>query len=96
MSFISSYRLTTPDSVTSFTVPNLKRPGIEKNFIIKNTSAILGRNVRINFEGDGSTNYITLGPGESTPTLRGLGGGDIVYLDGVSGSVTVEIIMWEG
>lgn len=92
MASIQVYRVSVPDAVNTIVVPNLKNGGFYKNFVIKNIGALVS--CRVNFDGD-PNNYITLSPGASTPVMKGLRGGDLVYTDGIAGSTTLEVIVWE-
>lgn len=93
MARIRSFRINVTDAPSSFTVPNLNRPGFGKKLWIRNTSALIS--VRFAFPGDNANDYITVGPGESTPVFSGLIGGESVTTDGVGGAATVEVLIWE-
>lgn len=96
MAAIRAYRITVPDNANSFSLPGLKHSSRDKNFIIKNVDGGLTPGaVRFNFAGDAASDYWTLEPGESSPVLTGLRGGDLIYTDGVGQSVTVEILVWD-
>lgn len=95
-SYAKAVRVNIPDAITSFVIPNLKRAGAEKKIIIKNVgTGLFANTLRFNFEGDGVSNYITLAPGERSEIFGGLRGGETVYTDGVNGSTTAEILIWE-
>lgn len=79
-------RVNIPDAVTSFVVP------CDVRYVqIKNAG---GTNaMRFNTDGD-ATHYRTLAAGAESPTLRVLPGSTI-YTDGVSGSTTAEVTLWD-
>lgn len=91
--YVKSFRVSVPDQVSSFAIPNLKRAGYEKKIVIKNTSA--ATTMRFNFENDGNDHYITLAPGATSVVFGGLHGGELIYTDGVGGAVTAEVLIWE-
>jgi hypothetical protein len=96
MANVKAIRTIIPDQITSFVIPILRRSGFSKKIIIKNVSAgLIPNSIRFNFNDDGAGNYWTLAPGESSPVFSGLRSGDSVNTDGVSGSGTAEILVWE-
>lgn len=58
--------------------------------IIKNAGAV---DLTVNVDSETPSNYLTLKPDEFSPTLT-VHGGLVMYLDGVGGSTTAEIICW--
>jgi hypothetical protein len=94
MARINCYRISVPNEVNSFVMPDLSRPGFTKKFLFRNIGALVS--LKIAFPGDDiDTDYITLSPGESTDILGGLKGGEEITTDGISGSATAELIVWE-
>lgn len=93
MAKIEVYRVTIPNPVSSFTIPSLTRPGIPKKFYIRNKDSL--NSLRITFKENEQNNYIQIAPGEQTPVLGGLRGGEKIYTDGVGGDVTTEFVIWE-
>lgn len=93
---VAVFRIVAPDQATSVVVPDLLRATFEKNITIRNIDTGLGQSsLRFNFDGDFGSHYSTLAPGETSRVISGLRGGDVIYLDGIGGSATLEVMVWE-
>ena len=78
-------RLTIPDPVANFIIPETISDTVLKNVGTKD--------FRFNFTGDFATHYWTLKIGETSPVLK-VNGGRKFYTDGIGGSTIVEVLMW--
>lgn len=81
-------RTTIPDAITEFVIPDGVRWIYLKNVSLLNS-------IRINFEGDGASNYLTIAAGGDFPQAMDVRPGQKMYTDGVGGSATAEILMWD-
>lgn len=93
-----TFRVTVPDVINSITIPDLGNPLALKYVSVRNVSTgLLPNAFRFNFEGDGASNYIELQPSTTNDpyVFGGIRGGEIVYIDGVGGSATMDVTVWE-
>lgn len=94
---VSAFRVTITDAPSSITVPNLGNPNTKKKVYIRNVgSGLFANPFRFNFPGDASNQYIELAASSAYPfPIGGLFGGELITTDGVNGSGTAEILIYE-
>lgn len=97
MSSIQCFRVTIPDLASTVTIPTLGNPLVPKKIAIRNVGSGLFANAfRFNFPGDASNQYVELAAGAAYPfIIGGILGGEVMNVDGVGGSATAEVLIWE-
>ena len=78
-------RLSIPDAVTSFQIPN--------NIswvLLRNAGA---NNLKFNFD-NSATHYFTIEAGKTLPGAIQIPGGSTIYADGIGGDTILEVVAW--
>lgn len=92
MSYTRTLKITVPNDATTLALPSLKKDGAVKEVFVRNIGLL---DLHMYFEDDASGDYITVKAGEVSPIFSGLAGNELLYLDGVGGSTTIEVMIWE-